>query len=142
MRIFTGLQQHRKPWVLKNLLVPCGTWEPETPLTSKGYRPLRLTFDDQLKALVSFHLKEFPSARALIQALKQNNFAKDYIAPPDVRWLQRSYRPMINLAVARPGLVIAGSALAFALAMILAMTGRSFLSAFNEGALTVVHRQA
>ena len=56
-----------------------------------------------------------------------------------VRWLQRSYCPMINLAVARPGLVIAGSALAFALAMIpLAMTGRSFLPAFNEGALTVV----
>ena len=83
MRIFTGLQQHRKPWALKNLLVPCETWEPETPLTSKGYRPLRLTFDDQLKALVYFHLEEFPSGRALIQALKQNNFAKDYIAPPD-----------------------------------------------------------
>ncbi|MHB8057472.1 MAG: efflux RND transporter permease subunit [Desulfuromonadaceae bacterium] len=56
-----------------------------------------------------------------------------------VRWLQRIYQPMLNLAINRPKLVIAGSAVAFALAMIpLSMTGRSFLPAFNEGALTVV----
>lgn len=56
-----------------------------------------------------------------------------------VRWLKHLYRPMLNLAVKRPKLVIAGSVVAFALAMIpLAMTGRSFLPAFNEGALTVV----
>ncbi|ACM22103.1 heavy metal efflux pump, RND family, inner membrane protein, CzcA family [Geotalea daltonii FRC-32] len=56
-----------------------------------------------------------------------------------VRWLQRLYRPMLNLAISRPKLVIAGSVAAFVLAMIpLSMTGRSFLPAFNEGALTVV----
>ncbi len=56
-----------------------------------------------------------------------------------VRWLQRFYRPMLNLAVTRPKLVIAGSVVAFALAMIpFSMIGRSFLPAFNEGALTVV----
>ncbi len=56
-----------------------------------------------------------------------------------VRWLQRLYRPMLTLAATRPKLVITGSVVAFALAMIpLAMTGRSFLPAFNEGALTVV----
>lgn len=56
-----------------------------------------------------------------------------------VRWLQRIYHPMLNLAINRPKLVIAGSVVAFALAMIpLSMTGRSFLPAFNEGALTVV----
>lgn len=56
-----------------------------------------------------------------------------------VRWLQRLYRPMLNLAVTRPKLVIAGSIVAFALVMIpLSMIGRSFLPAFNEGALTVV----
>lgn len=56
-----------------------------------------------------------------------------------VRWLQRLYRPMLNLAITRPKLVIAGSVVAFVLAMIpLSMTGRSFLPAFNEGALTVV----
>ncbi len=56
-----------------------------------------------------------------------------------VRWLQRLYQPMLDLAINRPKLVIAGSVVAFALAMIpLSMTGRSFLPAFNEGALTVV----
>jgi len=56
-----------------------------------------------------------------------------------MRWLQRLYQPMLNLAIKRPKLVIAGSVVAFALAMIpLSMTGRSFLPAFNEGALTVV----
>ena len=56
-----------------------------------------------------------------------------------VRWLKRLYQPMLNLAVTRPTLVIAGSVVAFALAMIpLSQTGRSFLPAFNEGALTVV----
>ncbi len=56
-----------------------------------------------------------------------------------VRWLKRLYRPMLNLAVTRPKMVIAGSVVAFALAMIpLSMTGRSFLPPFNEGALTVV----
>lgn len=56
-----------------------------------------------------------------------------------VRWLKRVYRPVLNIAVNRPKLIIAGSVVAFALAMIpLSMTGRSFLPAFNEGALTVV----
>jgi hypothetical protein len=77
------LPQHRKPWAFKNLLAPCGSWTPEVPLTSKGYRPLQLTFDDQLKALVYFHLEEFSSGRELLQALNQNNFAKDYVAPPE-----------------------------------------------------------
>ncbi|TLM65869.1 MAG: efflux RND transporter permease subunit [Deltaproteobacteria bacterium] len=56
-----------------------------------------------------------------------------------VRWLQRGYRPLLDLAMNRPKQVIAASILAFVLAMVpLAMTGRSFLPAFNEGALTVV----
>ncbi|MRR07618.1 MAG: efflux RND transporter permease subunit, partial [Deltaproteobacteria bacterium] len=56
-----------------------------------------------------------------------------------VRWLKRLYHPLLNLAVNRPVLVIAGSVVAFLLALIpLSMTGRSFLPAFNEGALTVV----
>lgn len=56
-----------------------------------------------------------------------------------VRWLKLAYRPVLNIAVNRPKMIIAGSVVAFALAMIpLSMTGRSFLPAFNEGALTVV----
>jgi CzcA family heavy metal efflux pump len=56
-----------------------------------------------------------------------------------VRWLQRLYQPMLNLAINRPKLIIAGSVVAFALSIIpLSLTGRSFLPVFNEGALTVV----
>ncbi|KAF0154190.1 MAG: CzcA family heavy metal efflux pump [Syntrophaceae bacterium] len=56
-----------------------------------------------------------------------------------VRHLKRAYAPVLNFSIAKPKLVIAGSAAVFALAMIpLALTGRSFLPGFNEGALTVV----
>lgn len=51
-------------------------------LESRGYRPLQMTFEDQLKALIFFHLEEFSSGSELIQALEQNNFAKECVAPP------------------------------------------------------------
>lgn len=57
---------------------------PHTPeLLSKGDRPLKMTFEDQLNALIYFHLQEHKSARHLIQDLKENEFAKQNIAPED-----------------------------------------------------------
>jgi len=57
---------------------------PETPaLESRGYRPLKMTFDDQLKALIFFHLEEHVSGRHLIQVLKEDDFARKNIAPED-----------------------------------------------------------
>lgn len=57
---------------------------PFTPgLLSRGDRPLKMTFEDQLNALVYFHLQEHKSARHLIQDLEQNEFAKQNIAPED-----------------------------------------------------------
>jgi hypothetical protein len=53
-----------------------------TPLTSKGDRPLQLSFEHQLKALIFFHLQEFDSGRELLQALEQDDFAKECVAPP------------------------------------------------------------
>ena len=50
-------------------------------LKSRGDRPLQMTFEDQLNALVYFHLEEFSSGRALIQALDENDFARQQIAP-------------------------------------------------------------
>lgn len=50
-------------------------------LLSRGDRPLKMSFEDQLKALVYFHLQEHKSARHLIQDLKENDFAKQNIAP-------------------------------------------------------------
>jgi len=83
MRTFKKLRRHRTPWSFKKLISPIGKcWKPESPLGSKGYRPLQLSFDDQLKALIYFHLEEFSSGRELLQALEQNNFAKECVAPP------------------------------------------------------------
>ncbi|VVS94888.1 IS4 family transposase [Desulfoluna spongiiphila] len=50
-------------------------------LKSRGDRPLKLTFEDQLNALLYFHLYEHESGRELIQDLSENEFAKQCIAP-------------------------------------------------------------
>lgn len=62
---------------MKNIL-------PDAPeLLSRRDRPLKMTFEDQLHALLFFHLQEHKSARHLIQDLQENEFAKQYIAPED-----------------------------------------------------------
>jgi len=53
------------------------------PLEARGYRPLKMTFDDQLKALIFFHLEEHPSAQHLLQVLEEDDFARNVIAPED-----------------------------------------------------------
>ena len=53
------------------------------PLVAQGYRPLKMTFDDQLKALIFFHLEEHVSAQHLLQVLEEDDFARDQIAPED-----------------------------------------------------------
>jgi hypothetical protein len=53
------------------------------PLLSRGYRPLKMTFEQQLKSLILFHLEEHNSARHLLQVLKQDDFAREFIAPPE-----------------------------------------------------------
>jgi len=40
-----------------------------------------MTFEDQLNALIFFHLEEHTSARHLIQTLQQDDFARNNIAP-------------------------------------------------------------
>ncbi len=54
-----------------------------SPLQSRGNRPLQMEFEHQLKILVFFHLEEHTSARHLLQVLKEDDFARDFIAPPD-----------------------------------------------------------
>jgi len=44
---------------------------PNTPhLESRGNRPLKMTFEDQLNSLIFFHLEEHTSARHLLQTLQ------------------------------------------------------------------------
>ncbi len=52
-----------------------------TPLNSRCNRPLHMTFEDQINILVYFHLEECHSGRHLLQVLKDDHFARRYIAP-------------------------------------------------------------
>ena len=52
-------------------------------LQSRGNRQLKMTFEQQLKSLILFHLEEYDSARHLLQVLEQDDFARSFIAPPE-----------------------------------------------------------
>ena len=65
-------------------LQPLGDFIPEIPvLKSRGDRPLKMTFEDQLQMLIYFHLEEHVSARHMLQVLEQDDFARVNIAPED-----------------------------------------------------------
>jgi len=52
-----------------------------TLLKARGNRPLQMEFEDQLHALIYFHLEEHTSGRHLLQVLKEDDFARQTIAP-------------------------------------------------------------
>ena len=52
-----------------------------TSLVSRGNRPLQMTFEDQLNALILFHLEDHTSGRELVQTLQEDAYAREYIAP-------------------------------------------------------------
>jgi len=52
-------------------------------LESRGNRPLQMEFEDQLKALIFFHLEEHSSGRHLLQVLEEDDYAREKIAPAD-----------------------------------------------------------
>lgn len=54
-----------------------------TPLVTRGNRDLKMTFEDQLHALIYFHLQEHSSGRHLLQELKEDEFARNFIAPEE-----------------------------------------------------------
>ncbi len=55
--------------------------EKAPPLESRCNRPLQMDFNDQLNALIFFHLEEHASGRHLLQDLKEDDFAREHIAP-------------------------------------------------------------
>lgn len=65
-----------------NVMKPANNILPDiTPLISRCNRPLKMSFEDQLNILVYFHLEEHRSGRHLLQVLKDENFARQHIAP-------------------------------------------------------------
>lgn len=82
-RSITPRKKRRSP-SFKKLYKPAAKLVHEAPvLQSKGDRPLKMEFDDQLKALIFYHLEEHTSGRHLIQVLKEDGFAREHIAPKD-----------------------------------------------------------
>lgn len=68
----------------KQLTKPLTHILPNIPvLEARGNRPLKMTFEDQLNALIFFHLEEHTSARHLVQTLQEDDFARNKIAPKD-----------------------------------------------------------
>ncbi len=76
-----GHQNKKNEAYLKLMLPVNNTLSYLTPLTSGCNRPLQMTFEDQINILVYFHLEEHHSGRHLLQVLKENHFARQYIAP-------------------------------------------------------------
>ncbi len=68
----------------QELWQPVDNFSEDIPqLQSRGHRQLKMTFEQQLKSLILFHLEEYDSARHLLQVLKQDDFARFFIAPPE-----------------------------------------------------------
>lgn len=69
---------------LSRMLTPFKTVMTHAPvLEARGNRPLQMTFEDQMKILIFYHLEEHASGRHLLQVLAQEDFAATHIAPPD-----------------------------------------------------------
>jgi hypothetical protein len=54
-------------------------------LRSRGNRPLQMDFEQMLDALIYFHLEEHESGRHLVQALEEETFAREVIAPSGIK---------------------------------------------------------
>ena len=81
MRTFKHLRRRAKSRAFKMLLDPIvSRCELSIELASRGYRPLQMTFEDQLKALIFYHLEGFSSGSELLQAMEQDGFARECVA--------------------------------------------------------------
>ena len=67
-----------------------------TPLTSRGNKPLELTFDQQLTALILFHLEEHRSGQELLQFLEEDDVARAIAGAPPEGIKQSTFYEAIN----------------------------------------------
>src|SRR4030065_1243375 len=78
----TKKQRRRKTPSFKKLTKPVNDLMPNlSPLNARGNKPLQMTFEDELNTLIYFHLEEHSSGRHLLQALEEDDFAREQIAP-------------------------------------------------------------
>ncbi len=98
-------------------------------------KPLGLAYVSALAASLVVSLTVTP---ALASVLLTTGRVLSSSEPRLMAWLIRLYRPSVRWAVDHTGTVMAGAALALLGALaVLPLLGRTFMPAFNEGALTV-----
>ena len=85
MPLFARVHRSRlNAQTLNRMLTPYkGSLDDAPVLEARGNRPLQMTFDDQMKILIYYHLEEHTSGRHLLQVLAQEDFAATHLAPPD-----------------------------------------------------------
>ncbi|MCP4834903.1 MAG: efflux RND transporter permease subunit [Phycisphaera sp.] len=112
-------------------------------LEGRFFRPLGVAYVVSILASLLVALTLTP---ALCRLLLARRFDRDALSGPDrsggdgalVRWLKARYRPALESALRRRGLVLGGSATLAVAALVLGSTfGTSFLPTFNEGTFTV-----
>ncbi|HSW62411.1 MAG TPA: efflux RND transporter permease subunit [Dissulfurispiraceae bacterium] len=100
-------------------------------------KPLGVSYIVSIAASLIVALTLTPAMCAYL--LRRGKFLREHGDSKLVVWLKARYRPTLEFAVNHPKKVIAGAALAFAVAMLpFLFLGRSFLPTFNEGSLTVL----
>jgi hypothetical protein len=81
-RKFKKFRTRQKSKTFQKLMAPIrAIMSKVPPLASRGDRPLQMTFEDQLNALVFYHLEEHDSGTHLVQVLQDDTFAREHIAP-------------------------------------------------------------
>jgi CzcA family heavy metal efflux pump len=105
-------------------------------LEGRFFRPLGLTYVVSILASLVVALTVTPAmCRYLLRGRLGRHHEKDGFF---VRWLKRSYEPLLRASIQRRGVVLTLAVVATALALLLGSTfGTSFLPTFNEGTFTV-----
>jgi hypothetical protein len=78
---FESIQKEFQSHSFEEFLAPAmQQMEKLSPFESKSNRSIDFTFEDQLKTLIYYHLEEHVSGRHLLQALAEDDFAKEHVA--------------------------------------------------------------
>ena len=74
-------RQHIVP-TQKQLLKPLKNIMPKIPpLRSRSNKPLAMNTEELINVLTYYHLQEFSSGSELIQALQEDDYARNFVAP-------------------------------------------------------------
>ncbi len=100
-------------------------------------RPLGISYMVSIGASLLVALTVTPAMCAYL--LRKGKFLEESGDSRLIHWLKKAYKPGLDFAIRKPGVVITAAAIGFALSLIpLLFIGRSFLPSFNEGSFTVM----